>query len=156
MRQRGHLQIENIWRGQIGTRRKLRRRDDHAHHAGVERGREKRVGPDRHAGHQSGYGAKRRAAPPDEGADEDRQHLRHAGEGQHADRGEQGLPRHPVMAIEVGEQQHDHDRQPPHLQDARAPFAGIRAGNLAAAKGGGDGAWGAGLAATARGAAAAE
>ncbi len=122
MGQRGHLQVENIRRGQIRTGRKLGRCDDHVHHAGVERRREKRIGPDRHARHQSGNGAERRAAPPDQGANEGRPHLRHAGEGQHANRGKQGLTRHPI--VEIGEQQHDHDRQPPDLQDALAYFAG--------------------------------
>ena len=80
--------------------------------------KEQRVAPDREADGEPGARAERRAARPEQAAEEGRRDLRHGREGEEADRGERGVARRPVIG--VAEEDHDEDRDPPHAEHEAA------------------------------------
>ena len=93
--------------------------EDAADDAGVREARQQqRVGPDQDADRHAGDRAARGAVAPDQAAEERRRELRDGGEGQQADRGELRLAGRAV--IQIGEQQDDEDREPPHREQQRA------------------------------------
>ena len=82
--------------------------------AGLDEGGDRQsVDPHGEADQHAGDGAARRAAPPEQAAEEGRGELSDGGEGEQADVGERrGVGDGAVIA--VGEQQDDEDRHPPH------------------------------------------
>ena len=79
---------------------------------------QQRIGPGQDADGHAGDGAARGGAAPDQAAEERRRKLRDGGEGQEADGGELRVAGQAV--IQVGEQQDDEDRDPPHGEQQRA------------------------------------
>ena len=97
--------------------------------AGLDQARhQQRIGPGRDADDQPGRRAQRRAAPPDQPAEEGRRDLRRRGEGEQADRDQRRLAGRPVIG--VAEQDHDQDRDAPDDHDLGAEIAAGRAVRL--------------------------
>ncbi len=98
--------------------------------ASAKHRQQQRIGPDQNSGGHAGERAARRAVAPDQPAEEGRRELRHRREGKQADRGKLRFAREAV--IQIGEQQDQEDRDPPHVQQDRADVLAAGEDRLAA------------------------
>ena len=85
---------------------------------------QQRVGPHQDAGDHARECTARGAVAPDQPAEEGRRKLRDRGKRQEADRGKLRLAGEAI--IEIGEEQDQEDREPPHGQQHRADIAAAR------------------------------
>ena len=119
MHQRRQAQAEHMLRPQHGDAPRPVGENGLADETDVGEGRQQqRIGPDGDAGDHAGNGAGGGGAPPEQAAEKRRRQLCDRREGEQTDRGE--LRRSRRAIIEIGEQQDEKDRQPPHDQQQRA------------------------------------
>ena len=130
MHQRRQVEAEQMLRAQPRDAERAEFEDILAEQTGIRKARQQqRVGPDENADDHAGERAARGAVAPDQSAEEGGRELRDGREGQQPDRRKLRLAGEAV--VEVGEQQDQEDREPPHGQQDRADILASRQDRLA-------------------------